>query len=747
MPRIPEGQFNTRPSQRVGNISPQAPQASGLDNLTKATGNLTRAFATLQDQTERTDAYNKANEISEQYKERKQNYKLALESATADGTFRYTDPMDDNPDVSKRRVIEGKVSEEMGKLKEFYQTSRESLNELERSDIAGELVDQYVGQDIPKLQFATGKRLIKVKGDTAVRNVLNNTESLMQNMLDLVSDSADPEVTEANLVSSMNQIDRDIAQVSPILNAERTAQARTAKDRIVSRYAGEIIKRNPTEGGVKAAERLVSFVKDPIQKQSAERALKDAKRGSIQRNNNTLITSSAKLSKDIAEAPDMDDMTYKAAVEQVDRLRNMYIDPEHSLVSREQVDQVAADLMSTVVAKRTIVNKFENVGLASLVSSDEAVRGPAAKEIMEEIQGEVTAAGLSSMLESTPEFKETMLAATEQKLASMYTELKRHIPDMVKKKNPNFNASQINAEIERVTELHQHGEPVYASKKDITEFKRDFTSSISNGGLEAFQYFQSKVGSQGEKARAVTIDLIDKNPNLSYLTVAADLKDQGFDIMNDAYRAKIQGKEKGINPTYAVREFAAKKAGTFMEISESPVYMGLRQAIINRATVLAEDKNDFPSALETATEQFSEMYTTLSDVNNEIIALNGADGVNYADPEVKEQLSFAIRNTPRLEGASREDKAKILKGFVKLDPAQVDAMSDEGMSFFLANSLQVKSIDKQTNTVRLMYDNKPITGTDNKAFEFKLKDLVENARVKMQETRQARPRSGFGGVR
>ena len=354
MPRIPQGEFDQNPSTRVGGANlRQMPDP--VDAVGKAMSNLTGAMAQLQDQSERTEAYSTANQVKQDYLNKKVQYMSALESANGSGMADFFDPTDNNPDVTKRKRIQRPVNEMYQEMVASYEDQKKGVEKLARGDIAGDLMRQYVGDDLIQLQMSTNKHINRVREKEVEKSSLQNFE---QNLLDFSTTATDPNATPEQIeigISHMNnRIKRELGVVSSVLGDQKTAEVQQLLDREYTKQANQILSTGITTNTVAAAESLISRIGDAGQKSLAMTRLENTRRATGEVKNNTLINTTKDMNQTIATSPILKNEDYAKAATSVKHTMNMFIDPKYSTLKEADKHKAATDLTSTMVAKRML---------------------------------------------------------------------------------------------------------------------------------------------------------------------------------------------------------------------------------------------------------------------------------------------------------------------------------------------------------------------------------------------------------
>jgi lysozyme len=359
MPRIPQGQFDTNPSTRVQ--AHQVQLATGAaDNFTKAAANLTGAMALLQDQGERTEAYTAANKVKQDYLAKKVTYMEALETSNGSGMASYFDPNDKEQDLSKRKRIQRPIAEMKAELIQFYDEAKKETGKLTRGDIAHELMREYVGDDIIRLEMQTNKHLNRVREKEIDQNVGENMELILSTTMEQVSDpNATPEVIDLALGHMNNKLQREFAQAAPVLGAKAMEDKQKQLDRVLGNVAAKTIENGGVSNStVAASEGFIKRIKDPLVQQMSLSRLEKVKKHTAEVKFVTNLNTATDMTQTVLTASSISDVDYLKGIQTVKSVMNTYSDEKYVPGGDAKKKQAAAELWSALMAKRTLQQKM-----------------------------------------------------------------------------------------------------------------------------------------------------------------------------------------------------------------------------------------------------------------------------------------------------------------------------------------------------------------------------------------------------
>lgn len=298
MPRIPEGKFNSTPSVRVGAQKVTMPQQTGLDRALKAGQQITNAMAKLQDQRERTDAMNAATDSKRAYEEKKSKILTAMEASDENGNFEYIDPMSDPDNPVK---ISGNLQEELNNLHKDFNKSQLELSNLERGDIAMDLNQQYVGDDMNRLRINAGKALFRKKKKKLKDSSIQVIEFGMTNLMGMSADGTSPEVMKMSAINEVNKIDRHIANAGASLGADEIKDLKKKRDKMFTQTAERILNNKMDANTVALADQLIGNIHDPLEKTYRVQRLEKIKKEAAKKHDQLFLAKAKTAAKPFEE--------------------------------------------------------------------------------------------------------------------------------------------------------------------------------------------------------------------------------------------------------------------------------------------------------------------------------------------------------------------------------------------------------------------------------------------------------------
>lgn len=689
MPRIPQGEFDQNPSTRVGvNQAPTLP--SGLDHLTKGLSAIAGAAAELQDQSERTDAYSYANKVKQDYLQKKINYVSALDSADGNGMADYIDPTDTNPDISKRKRIQRPVQEMYMDMVKSYEDQKKQASSLQRGDIAHDLMRQYVGDDLMQLQMQTNKHINRVREKEVQTNLNDNLELHLSTFAELATDpTASPEQISLGLSHMHNKLQREIGTVSNILGTAQTKDVHKLLDRAYSQYANQIISTGVTGSTVMAAEGMINKIKDPSQKTLASIRLQNIRKATGEVKTITTLNTAKDMTQTLVNTPVLNNQDYAKVVIAAKNTLNAYIDPKYSTVTDQDKNSAAAELFSTALAKRTLQENAETslaflnapsldvdeaipVGLRAPSGDSASVHGPKTKALLDNIEKEMEASGISGMI-NNPELTKSVRDMTLQKMKALHGTMKDDVADIVSGKYPALAGREKYEKIHQVANAQLFGDPSLVGKKERTEFQSMYKSEMAKDPMAALGLLNQKLSQAGDAyegegsyKRAMAIDLADKDQSLAYLIPMADADPvTQYKMVQDASQYKRMIDETDVNQSHMQENFEVHKnkvpaLAQLMRTNPS-MYDGIKQAIFNSASTRIKSKSDVDSAMQAAISEMSGLYSSKSVGGSSFFAVNRpAKNFNKENPTVIERGITKATALPQLTPA---DKLAILEKY------------------------------------------------------------------------------------
>ena len=691
MPRIPQGEFDTNPSTRVGaHTARMDPASAAMDGFGKAMGELTGAMATLQDQSERTEAYTAANQVKQDYLKKKAVYAAALESANGSGMADFFDPTDNNPDMTKRKRIQRPVSEMYQEMVESYEEAKKSAGNLPRGDIANDLMRQYVGDDLIQLELNTNKHLNRVRVKEVEQNIGENLELNLSAFSEVAGNpESSPEQIELAALHMNNKIRREIASVSNVLGTEKVGDVYKLLDRAYAQSANQILSTGVTNSTVLAAEKLVGKIKDPGQRSLAMTRLENTRRATGEVKAVTTLNTGKEMMQTIVNKPHLDNAEYLKVVKTVKDIRNVYIDPKYSNLKREDVDAQAAELMSTALAKRMLQENidtnmqylFENQSQEG--NWNEALRKPSGEtetiseldKLRQNLDNEISGSGIANLMGGNSELAASVREMTVEKMRTLHGTMKDSVADIVAAKYPSLTGREKIEKIHQVANMQGFGDPSLVGKKEQSEFKHAFMTSMAKDPSEALMYFHQKLSQAGDAyegegsyRRAMAMDLAGKDQSLAYLIPMADADmHTQFDMIRSAAAYKKVIDETDVTPTDMQATFEKMKhevpALTNLMKSNPSMYDGIKQSIMHAAANHIQSKSDLNSAMKKGMESMKSIYASVGseDGRSSFFAVN-RPAKNYGQVS-QTAIDRGLKRAATLPMMSHEEKVELLKRY------------------------------------------------------------------------------------
>lgn len=777
MPRIPEGQFDQNPSTRVGTPNVQlAPDA--LNAAAKEAAGLVGAMAQLQDQTERTEAYQKANDIKSQYLQKKAVYEAALQTVNGKGHVDYFDPSDSNPDVSKRRRIQRPVQEMYKEMVDSYEESKKELNGIARGDIASDLARQYVGDDLIQTQIKTNKLINRQREKETLSSVTENIELNMSSAIEKISaPDATEDTVNLTLAHMNNKIARDIGAASGILGAENTTQVLKLKDRAFATAATQIISSGVTNTTVKAADQFIAKIKDPSTKSLAMTRLENIKKTTSEVKSITLLNQTSGLDQQISAASHLKDEDYVAAINTFDKTMNVYTDPKYnSIVTDDLKKQKAGSLLSTALASRQSLELMD-VDMTFLVDPSKDVdestmpdwaarqasrdpsgnadgNGPKMRALKEQIRQELEASGLKAKLKGDTAFENQIIDQTIAKMRNRRATLKDNLPDMVAAKYPNISPQERLERINRIAETQALGSVSLVGKKDQQAFKENFATLMAKDPTQALNLFNQTLAPagpaiEGESSyrRAMAIDLAGKEPSLAYLIPMADADEATkYDMIKDAtifnrVITETDASKNTFNESFESVKHTVPALQPLFRNNPS-LYDGIKQMAMHRAASKLANKTggtkkDVPTLMTEAIKEVGQMYTSvgLKD-GSSILALNR--GKNYGNVAAN-VLESGMETAKTLPNLSREQKVDIINRYQAKIGAKMqinEHTPDDHLNFILSRQVKIEPDGRHPNVHVLKIEDGVLTDREGNRITVSVDDIVNYGTVNRSAVRK-----------
>jgi hypothetical protein len=756
MPKIPEGRFNKTPSVRVGAQRVPTPQVSGVDRALKATQEITNAMAKIADQRERTEAYNAANDVKRGYEQKKAQYLLNLDAAGADGNYEYANPMSEDP--TKPEIIKGNINEDLQGLNDYFTESQENLQGLERFDIASDLNQQYVGDDLNLLRMKTGKNIVRKQQKLQTDNLLKNMEGGMLKVLDL-SANASPAVLDASVAATLNQIDREIATVTPSIGRENAAKAMEFKDRILQNTASEALSRNMSHSSVTVADKLVSKIKDPMARSNATFKMEGIKKTQAAKADKLIAQDVRNISNELLTTDHAGPELMLKAKEAAEKARNSYYDPKYSKLDLEQRDTLVLRLDAAILSKHTIQEQIDMPEEIALVdnlmevqkrmedatgagrspdANDVAALNEANKKLDDFLERSMASSGLKGM---GGKRKLELFDLAKKDLAKLYTNLDKQIPSMIRRKYPDKDNRWVYNEIDMSAQTMKLGDPQYVPTESINAFRRDMKVDLKKDAKIAIDTWTRAMHGAGEDhARAVMMDLAKGDKKLEFLIPAADLHATG----NSALAAKMIRDASLVDTTEEIVadtksgkltsgdiENAFRKnltPGIQLAVQNNAVMSGIKTAIQNRAKaiMIKTGETDTGDAMKKAFEEFGQYYTIRKsdDERHVVMATKSKNGIDFTTDEAKRALDIGVNHAVvNMPGVSLEDKRALARDYLKLPSWKV--LNEKDLGLYFKENFSIQPSSRDINKHRIIWEGDNIILPDGRILEYSAEDFYE----------------------
>lgn len=724
-------------------------------------------MAKLQDQSERTEAYSRANEVKRQYEQQKVQYETALQHADANGNYKYIDPMDNNPDVSKRAVREGNVAQAYQDLRSLYEEGRSSIKGIAREDIASDLLHQYVGDDLIRTQIRSNKHMIKVKSQKLMDDSIRNIELNFNSVLEKVEDNASPDTVQLEIMKIENAMNREIGMVSPVVGSQGTQALQQYKDKMYAKFSKDVLASGVSQSSVDAAELMISKIKDPADRAFAGRDFERRKKAVIAQNERLMINGTRDAMAMVQSSAVIDDQTTMKMMGMAAQLKNMYIDPENSIYSREQVDAMAADMVATVSAK-TIVQNNIGTDMTFLLDEPEEGRSPAAEgegseqlreQMIDEVQHQLERTGMS--VENLD-----IRSLAESKLRAAYTSVKDNLNEIVQHQNPGLSGRALYDKITQAASAQGLGDVPLVSQKQGSEFRKSFKEAMGRNYVDGFSMFNEQIAKagasfEGEESytRKLAIDLVGKDESVSYLISAADATPAMRErILENAALFNNKASDFGLTEGKLGKRLNENNVLTGLgSIAGTSFYRGLKQSVMHEAARIYMENNNMSSpsdgaiddAIDQAVSNMSSLYTIVQDGDTAVVAINHEGGVNYS--ENRAPLEKGIEAYKKLEGFDLSRKHEIIDKYISPELLARNQKTGEvttpkeDVDFFLKEHVTLRSSANWPNMNTVYVKGRPLFNENNEIVRVPTSGLLDMGQEK--ERQEVRRRAITSGIR
>lgn len=737
MPRIPQSEFNSTPSTRVGRINAPAIGTTGVDRAMKAGTQVMQGIAQLKDQQERTDAFLTASDAKDNYQQKKATFDVALGAADAKGNYTYPNPEDD------KSTISGNIHEDYKGLQATYNEGMESTKGLTRSDIAGDMVHKGIGGDLLNTRVHMGKQMVRKQQSAVLNTQLNNVEKAFSDILnmDLTSSNAG---SKADLV--LNELTNQVAQTSPIMGTANTDKMGTLMDNKLNATATAVLNKGVSNGSVAMAEKLISKIANPMARGLAESRLEGKKKHATDVQNLQTMRKVDTISSTIQKNGWAEDQDLMAMGNAMTKLKNSYIDPNDpdSVLTVERRDEMLTQYGSVLSAQKVFQENLDVMLDGSMEEGGERFLA----SVEAEVDKQITAGGLADLITSSPEYKQSMVKQTAGRLKSLYSNLSNTGVGLLRKKYPDATKEELWTRADKMGKDMKLGYMDLAEDKDGTVFRGELKESMAVGKAEAFNTVTSAIGNAGDKSRRVAMALVGKDKGLSFIAVAGDMQGSGDmeganQIIADATFVKnislkeIPVSDGELNIGKLHKAFSAIEEKNFIGKTDNMFDEGMKQAIYNRATnILADgEETKVGSAMAKATEWFESKYSAVA-------AEEGRwrfRSTKFKSSSEKASVARGMERAATLPSLSVAKKralvARLNLGGVA--PSMVKKLSGEDIGHILKRAMTISPSTHEPNKMDVMVGGQPVildrqTGEALQYTDQQIHDLGLEAKAKSE---------------
>lgn len=766
MPRIPQGQFDTAPSQRISSLKGLIPQA-GAGDLLKSVGDITEVAGKIQAKREETEAYNAANDAKRGYELQKANYMIKLENSKADGTYDYIDPTD--PKNPTR--VKGNLNNDLEDLRNYYIESHNNLKVLNRSDISTQLAKEYIADDIELLNIKTSREIIRKQTKLQENNILFNLDSVFSNIIDLPTQTQDTQLISANIDSVIGKSTREIASVSNSLGEEKVRQILDQRDRKIVNVANDVLDRGISNASIFTAEKLVNKIQNPLVRKNALFKLEETKKTQAGKVDMYSANQAKTLSNNLRSAGFVDDISILKAKEIYGQLKNAYHDPKYSMLSIEEKRNNLDNLGASIIAREVFQNSLDQVNdiqsIEDYVEAQNRVReaekflagrNPAGTNSQQEIADayadleaaevnltnfldrSIAASNIKDSIDVSDKFKLYSLAS--DRLSSMYLSLGDNIASIGAAKAGNSDRPNLYAWIDANKERLKLGYPSYVPKESIAKTAQEMKLGLQKGYRELSNSLDAQlIGSNIDNARSIMIDTTKADKKLQFMIPAADFHAVGNSFRNtllqDAYLVntteKIKANTKSGFITYKqAREIMANNHDEELNVlmQDNVAISGLNEAILNKALahMITDQETSFKDALDYSKEEFKK-HTAVKRNRDKSILLHvvNTQQNKYTDDETLNNIQLGAQRTLRsLGNLDIVEAKKIAVERLGLPQEVVDKLNSEELGFYFTRHFTLSPVPRKINS-HYITDRKgdPIFTSKGKLLEFNVDDMLK----------------------
>lgn len=730
MPRIPQGQFRDTSNNEVPRGQARIPD-SGVGAVLQASTGLMGAMAQLQDQTERTEAFTYANNVKQKFLGKKAVYEEALKTTNGQGVANYFDPTDQNPDISKRRRITRPLGELYKEMVDEYEEDKKG-NTLTRGDIASEIMQNQVGDQLINMQMDANKHINRVR-ETEVRSQINDDMVLgFENTVTMATQpDASPTLVAASIAKLKNSATRQLAMSGDVLGVKGVEEVNKLYDRSAGAAARQIISSGVSATTVSAADAFVKSIRDPKQRLAAAVSLENVKKSTSTITNRTLANKAVDMGRAVNASTILDDSSYQQVAQHAGSLFNAFIDPKYSSVKREEMDKAGVDLVSTALAKRLMQDNLYNAldflddgEIEGRSPSGDASKKTSRQEFEDRIATEIEASGLKGMMRGDEGLAASVRDMAMQKVRQNRTGLQDNLFSMIKSQNPDMKGRELMEKFKLAAETHRLGDPKLMGSREAKVFQQQMIEQVTVDPMGAMNLMNQHLMDAGDSYEGedsyrlrMAGDMVGKNPKLAFVLPASimDVPDQ-YQMMEDASRYTTRLKEAGASSGELHSAFASTQIRTGLlelEGSNPIMYEGIKQAVLHEAARSIRSKSDVKSAVQDVAKKYQEKFQVIKVAEgSHIMAFSRGGGTNYNTSEAKTNLKKGAEFSRTMPQLNRAQKIELIDSYVGgrgLTKIGTNVTTpDEHIDFLLKAAVKLRPDGKYPNEQEYTINGVPI---------------------------------------
>jgi hypothetical protein len=726
MPKIPEGNFRAVPRADVG-ANTASPAAKGGINAAKAGAAILEAQAILQDQNERADAFEYAKNVKQEYDYKKAQFLTALKTVQPDGSYSYKNPQSIDPATNQPVVEEGNIHKKYQELQDIYIKGIDSSSELIREDIARNLLDDNIGNDLISMTLKTGVAINKSKAASITNGFRDLVDSELASMID--PDFIHSKDVALKVQKKASTLQNNLKHIAPSLGNKARAAGLYRDDKLIE-TAKKIIKLDFTEKGIRAAEAVIAQVQNQLKLKTAAVDLRDTVKIEAEKASGKLIDRAEELSNTVKKADYIGVGESIKGWETVNNLATAYIHPEFSTITKERARFEAAKAAGNLIGKALLQSKLDKLEFEKNLG-----KYPSA-EVLQDMERYIEASQLSDQLKLDNAF---MNEAKIHAQTFMQTHYKAHVNNaaaIIEQSNPELQDYGLYNELNSIYEVQGEPDLPFVSPDKALRFRESIKFDMTTNPSKAYDDFKHTVDKAKKYGKAVITDLVGDDSKLNYLIPITDFSgEERFQLFKEAAELKGTMERKGVSSQHVNSAWNENYLDDLTDVKDSQYITGLKKLITNKAVANADDADDLDSAMGDAVKWFNNNYAIVETRGGRSQVVAAPTG-NQKWNRARDKHILGLGMTVMSGLPFVDDRDEKMRALVKAGWPDKAKMSDKTMDLWLPSTVRVYSDPRRKNVVMFYYKDTPLTDANGNAYETTIEELYSAGQAELERRKK-----------